>query len=424
MGTEIAQTVRTLRTELGTVQLIARRTQRRHLSLDGEQTLPLTSTDQSCFLVRRIGAQSTEFHLFDELNTDVFIETLRTADNIPEEPATGMRSAAQARTSGLDLKLHRHLRDPNAFVDLADSIRLNVLHEAERVPGLNTLSGSLSLWNRHTFVSSADNVIGATQGALEASIKFNEAFGEQLTQVHAPESFLPIALFGARSWQRYGALPIVRHDGLTDREIILHPRALESALRSIGFAQLRQSLRADACDINCEGLFLVDDPTIEGLWTARDFDDLGNATFRQPLIVRGQSSRRSIRPEAFGQSWFPDDLSMDGDLRPLVGFSGLLVGRGESTLQEILANRPSSVLVNKWSVKPSEEEDLGFVAEVQQGIVMDGDTAAGLVAPGRLRIRGTLFDGENSLFSGATLSRELQDTGSAVTPFVWTGLRT
>ena len=119
----------------------------------------------------------------------------------------------------------------------------------------------------------------------------------QLTQVHAPESFLPIALFGARSWQRYGALPILDSDGLDGRELILHPRALECALRSIGFEDLREALRTNAFDINCDGLFLVDDPTIEGLWTARDFDDLGNTTFRQPLIVRGQSARRSIRPD-------------------------------------------------------------------------------------------------------------------------------
>ena len=166
----------------------------------------------------------------------------------------------------------------------------------------------------------------------------------------------------------------------------------------------------------------MDDPTIEGLWTAREFDDLGNTTFRQPLIVRGQSAKRSIRTDAFGQSWFPRCVPEGSVGEPNTDFSGLLVGRGESTLQEILTSQSRSVLVTKWEVERSPDDPLGFKATVDQAVIMDGDTAVGVVAPNSLNVSGTLFEERNGLFSNALLSRELQDTGSAVAPFVCSGL--
>lgn len=418
MGQTIAQTIRELRRELGAIHLVARRHRYRKIQLNERIAEFVPSFDTTTYLLRRSGEHPTAFLSFDSLDKDEIIERLAAAEVQTAAVSVGMRRNPDARASGLDLKLHRHLMNDLNFMELAQSVRENALHESERIPGLDSLTGSLSLWHTLTFVTSGESVVGASQGALETKLNFNGCFGDEMTQVHAPESFLPIALLGARCWQRYGSLPAVDGEHLGALRLMLHPRTLESVLRAVGLNELRLRLRGDNLNIRCDGLFLADDPTIEGLWTARDFDDLGHATFRQPLIVRGQNSRRTIHPNGFGQSWFPHRRLPEDNATPEVSFSGLLVGRGESTVQELLATAGRTLLVTDWHVRADKALPLGFSANNIRGIVMEGDNAIGLLKPGGSAISGCLFDGDRSLFGGGVLSRELQDTGSAVTPFL------
>ena len=91
-------------------------------------------------------------------------------------------------------------------------------------------------------------------------------------------------------------------------------------------------------------------------------------------------------------------------------------------LQEILIQAQLSVVVSEWEVSYEEGQLLGFSAAITRGVLMRGERPVGLIAPGSLKVEGTLFQSESSVFTGARLSRELQDTGSAVAPFVGTTL--
>ena len=423
LGEEVAFAISGLKSLVGDVQLIARRRQERKIQFNERITEFTPDVETTNFFVRRTGAASTRYLSFEHLDIDRIAAELKSAEIHSQPVLSSQLPKVRARTSGLDLRLHRHLSDDANFLDLAESIRDNILHESERVPGLESLTGRLCLWNALTVIGDSENVIGALQGAVDGSVMFNGLYGEQLTQVHAPESFLPIALFGARCWQRNGALPTIEISEEEAPRIILHPRALEAAIRAVGLNRLRDTLKMNTCSIDCDNLFLVDDPTIEGLWTARDFDDLGNTTFRQPLIVRGQSARRSIRADSVGQSWFDADRYTKCTEEPHINFSGILVGRGENTLQDIFNSHQTSLLISEWKVHEDPMQALGFQAQVSQGIVMRGDHAIGVIAPRSMTLSGTLFGGENSLFGGAVLSRELQDTGSAVAPFASTAMR-
>jgi hypothetical protein len=107
---------------------------------------------------------------------------------------------------------------------------------------------------------------------------------------------------------------------------------------------------------------------------------------------------------------------------PSSRFSGILVGRGESSLQDILTQAQLSVVVNEWDASYKDGQLLGFSATVKRGILMRGERPVGLIVPGSLTVAGTLFGPDGAVFTGAKLSRELQDTGSAVAPFVGTTL--
>jgi hypothetical protein len=299
-----------------------------------------------------------------------------------------------------------------------------VRHEAERYGITPNLNGALKLWRQVTFVGSGSDMVGAFQGGLEAQVEINEALGDRVAQVHTPESFLPIALIGARCLQRYGHLPMVDGSSLSGlSKVVLHPRALETLLRQFPLNRVRSALLADPDMVGCDGLFLVDDPTIEGLWTARGFDDTGTATARQALVLRGQVASRVLSSPTPGQEWFRSPLRDPSlEAMPSSRFSGILVGRGESSLQDILTQAQLSVVVNEWDASYKDGQLLGFSATVKRGILMRGERPVGLIVPGSLTVDGTLFGSDGAVFTGAKLSRELQDTGSAVAPFVGTTL--
>ncbi|MGB0647760.1 MAG: metallopeptidase TldD-related protein [Bradymonadia bacterium] len=423
-GIEVGDVLNQVQSHLGDIQLTARRFSSANLTFDNSSVQDLVNESWTQLIARRCGAQSTAFHSFSSMNAEAIIETLEGAATV-EEQATPKIASINQHAAGLDLKLHRALSNADDFHELADAIRTNIVHESERSKSTTDLNGQLKLWRQVTFVGSGLKVMGTFQGALDAAIEFNAAFGDTLTQVHAPESFLPIALMGARCLQRNGNLPSVEGSSLTALpKVVIHPRALEKLLRRFSLTAIRDYLLDNVESLNAPGLFLVDDPSIEGLWTARGFDDLGRQTGRQAFVLRGQVAERVLSSITPGQHWFPPPTEKYGNNEmPQDSFSGILVGRGDTPLQEILHESRLSLLVNDWTVSNVDGDPLAFNARLLQGVLMRGDTAVGLLRPGSIKITGHLFGERNSVLTGARLSRELQDTGSAVAPFVSSNLR-
>ncbi len=422
-GEALGHALNRLQSHFGDVQLIVRSAQFEAVEISNTPSASVQVSERTQVLVRRFGQKSTAFQQAGTLDLETLVCLLEKAPRIPPSGATLPLPGQQA--AGLDLRLHRTLADPPVLLELANALRSNALHEAERCAVETRLTGSMRLWRQVTFVGANSEVVGAFQGSLDARVEMNGLLGDRVAQVHAPESFLPIALIGARSLQRYGHLAAVDASSLSGlSKVVLHPRALETLLRRFALNEIRATLLNDPEIVGCDGLFLVDDPTIEGLWTARGFDDTGAVTARQALVLRGQVASRVLSSRTPGQEWFHSPLDDQGfESIPSSRFSGILVGRGESSLHDILIESRLSVVVNEWSVSPVHGQLLGFKAEVIRGILMRGERPVGLIAPGTLSIQGTVFGEGGSVFSGGRLSRELQDTGSAVAPFVQTSLR-
>lgn len=422
-GETVSEILHGLQTHFGAAQIIARTVQSQFIEFTSDANGTVESNERLQVLVRRCGTKSTGFQVADQLDLDLLIAKLEGAPRLP--PIAARMPVAGQHTAGLDLRLHRNLSDVSVFKELAGSLRSNVLHEGERCNIECQLDGAMRLWRQITFVGAGSELVGAFQGALDTRVNLNGLVGDRMAQVHAPESFLPIALIGARCLQRYGALPGVDGASLTGvSKIILHPRVLETVLRAVPLDALRSTLlRAPEC-VDCDGLFLVDDPTIEGLWTARGFDDTGTTTARQAFILRGQVAQRMLSIDPPGQEWFAGPLDDEPKtLMPRSSFSGILVGRGESSLQELLIDARVSVVINEWTVTLTAGQAHGFTAEVTQGVLMRGERPVGLIRPGTLCVGGDVFGPDAAVFSRGRLSRELQDTGSAVAPFVETSLR-
>ena len=99
LGTKIAQTVRALRAEFQHVQLVARRSQVRSLSIGTSAASLEDSIDLTQYFVRRTGQNATGFHHFSYLDTDAFIEELRGAPTMAETASPGVRRLSLAKTS-------------------------------------------------------------------------------------------------------------------------------------------------------------------------------------------------------------------------------------------------------------------------------------------------------------------------------------
>ena len=380
-----------------------------------EQSATYTSFNER-FLVRRIRADTaTAYRQLNAFTIDAISEAL--VNDESWQPLLSGTAVPKSRRSALDWRLHREMDDGENFEELATAIRENVLHEAERIEGLVDLKGRLTLWQSLTLVGSRMDLVGALQGALTSKVRINNRLGDQLTQVHSPESFLPIALHGARLWQRYGGLPEMGPDASVER-LILHPRVAEEILRTVGIEAVQDYLAVGEGAVNCPGLYFIDDPSIEGLWTVRDFDDLGEPTFRQSLVVRGRSMTRKLRRDGIGQHWW----QAAGVGQPRAGFSGILIGRGEIPLSEICSRYERVLMVNDVAVTRCDNRGTCFSAVITEGVLMQGERPIATVEPHQLRFKGSVFGSNGSVFGGAQLSRELQDTGSAVAPFISTTL--
>mgnify|MGYP001312594553 CR=1 FL=1 len=322
--------------------------------------------------------------------------------------------------------------DGALLAELSEALLDNCLHEIERVKETTSPEGGVKYGVSGAVLARSRGVQTALTGHLEALIRFDHAFSERVIQVHCPESFLPLALMGARAYRNR---PTEVGDPRTlplgsPMPIVIHPRVLETLLRKAGSRLFQPGVvqfMPSGVKVASENLTLIDDPHLDGLRFSRSFDDAGLATRRLPLMVNGRITQRfssgaplnPLRGEA-GNRWY-----RVGEGRSLsAGFSSILVERGTSGFHELIGARPQHVLVNNLSQIEVDEDPAGhFCARVSGAVLINGEGPNKILPPNCLQIEGRLFGapgGGAGLLSDVQVSRELHDTGSAILPYLVT----
>ena len=147
--------------------------------------------------------------------------------------------------------------------------------------------------------------------------------------------------------------------------LVFHPRVMEKLLRSCGRDMLipeSTGVRIGA-RVASEAVNIVDDPGLDGLITSRGFDDLGQRSHRLALVLKGKVVRYLSRVSVGGgHHWRRPDGHVG------LGFSSLLMNRGEVGFHRLLADRPWQLLINKIGDIERQGPDGGrFVAPIQWG---------------------------------------------------------
>ena len=110
----------------------------------------------------------------------------------------------------------------------------NTWHEADRLPGLKEATGSICYRLEQNVIACNDTISTSVGWALETDLALN-GFGERVIQVQAPESMLPTALIGARSWRNCPKTMATSDvEALVGHQrLVFHPRVTERLLRSL-----------------------------------------------------------------------------------------------------------------------------------------------------------------------------------------------
>ena len=181
-------------------------------------------------------------------------------------------ASSKAQPVSYDPRLINYLAGGSRFAELVHAMLDNTWHEAERLPGLNQAAGSVCYRLEQNVVACNDAISTSVAGALETDLALNGGFGERVIQVQAPESMLPTALIGARSWRNCPKAfvagdirSIVGH-----QRLVFHPRVTERLLRLLVPTLIAN--RDAAYDVGAQVanscLTLIDDPKLDGLKTA------------------------------------------------------------------------------------------------------------------------------------------------------------
>ncbi|MCB9522294.1 MAG: hypothetical protein H6702_02810 [Myxococcales bacterium] len=337
----------------------------------------------------------------------------------PKAAAAAPRPVAARRPPPMtyDPALERLLARRDHLTRLAEALRDNTLHEAERLTGLVQLSGSVQYCRQWTIAVSGDSAVSRLTGHMRVEAQLNGLFGDEIRQVHAPESLLPLALLGARTW-RMMPRELVRPGQLRIPEgrAVLHPRALEALLRAALPPIL--ATRTDwvhGSRVASSAISLIDDPGLDGMLSSRAFDDEGQPTRRRALIIRGRYT--DGLHDGYGAPG-EGTVVVDGEGGRSAALASVLMERGAIDFHELIDAAPVTVLVQ--SLGPIEVTPAGaFAAPIQWGQSLERGRFSRLLAPGKWWLRGRLFDGPDGpgCLATAEVSRELVDTATGVLPY-------
>lgn len=323
------------------------------------------------------------------------------------------------------------LRDRRVLARLAEAVGTNARHENERIAGLTSLRAHVGFEAIQRVVSNQGGTVASMHGALQADVELNDAYGERYSVIHAPESFLPIALMGARTWR---TMPRERVGSQVDisgpMAVVLHPRVIEQLMRA-GLPHVLSTPAngplgiADHEQIAHPTLTVIDDPGLDGLAASRAFDDEGRPTQRSALIVRGRlaqrlCSRRAARRRGrvgTGSAW-----RLDGPwgaahaVAPRTAFGSLLMERGEVGFHDMIAVPDRVVLIHALDGLRVNPVTTRYEARIHWGVLLGEAPDGALLTPNTWGITGQLL-GQNGLLNDLALSREMQDTGTAIMPY-------
>jgi predicted Zn-dependent protease len=422
------------------IEIWLERTERRGYTFRSARLVPFGHADERVGIRvmkdGRLGAASTSC-----LDEDAWRRCATTALALAS-PAEITKEFATARARRpapvtFDPDLAEAVAPPGALRRIAHAMIDNTLHEAERMPGLRALRGGLAYGVRRRVVGTRGGVVVSLHGDLDGRIELNDAFGEAFHQVHAPESFQPLALLGARTW-RTMPRELAGPDALGAKgriPVVLHPRALETLLRTVVVPRLTLSARREGRlpfvegDVIVDpGITLVDDCGLDGLATSRPFDDEGVPARRTPLVVRGRLSQllgtrfESLREGEIptASAWRRGDVPEEAPPRASAG--SLLMERGDTGFHEMLGALDRGLLVHRFA--GLDDADGPFTALVPSGLTLERGRESRLLAPDQWRVSGrALAPGDPAdLLAKVVLSRELYDTGSAILPYCLTWL--
>lgn len=360
-------------------------------------------------------------------------EATRHPTDIPVPPAPATRRPSPMV---FDPDLPDALTSRRVLTRLAEGMVSNARHENERIVGLTGLSGHVGYEATQRVVSNQGGTVAAAHGALTAQIELNAAYGERYQVIHLPESFLPVALMGARTWRTMPHTMVAPDAPLNGQiAVVLHPRVIEQLIR-VGLPHVLSTpadgpMRfGDHAPIAHAGITLVDDPGLDGLGASRAFDDEGRPTQRTPLLVRGRLAQRLCSRRAARRRGLVSTGSahrLDGPwgaahaVAPRIAFGSLLMERGEVGFHDMIAVPDRVVLVHALDGLRMNPMTTQFDGRIRWGVLLGDHPDGAVLAPGGWAIRGQLL-GKDGLLNDVTLSREMQDTGTAIMPYCMCGM--
>lgn len=425
-----------LHADVDDVELWVRRTSRWGWAIDGDALTPDMTPADDAIALRvyrdgKIGHGAAE--TFDEAAWQTALDEA-VADLAPSDQP--LPNAPRARRPGpmtFDADLADTLARREELHKVAFALHDNLWHEASRIDGVHAYTGHLAYTARRYIIGTKGGVVASLHGALGARVELNGLYGDVFQQTHAPESLLPLALLGARTWRTMPRIQIEPSDlGLGGRSpVVFHPRLLERLVRALAgpvfLAHDGDGPYDEGEVIAAPAVTLVDDSGLDGLTTSRAFDDEGTPTRRTPLMVRGRLTQRVhnrralVRPGVtVGNRWrlAPKQPHQHA---PALAFSSLLMERGDVGFHDMVAAVDRTILVHEIDdfeiLDPLSSQ---FAFTVRWGVSLERGGESRLLAPGKWRIEGHLFglpDQPPGVFDDVVLSRELHDTGSAIFPY-------
>lgn len=344
-----------------------------------------------------------------------------------------------------DPELADALASPRELHRIAWAMLDNTLHEATRFPDLESFRARLIYSVRRRVVATRAGTAASLHAELSAGLDINGVYSEGLHQVHAPESFLHLALLGARTL-RHMPRGLATPEDLPIRgpvPVVLHPRLFEKVLRRFVEPMVVQRARRGGLVpfregeiVASEALTLLDDSTLDGLSTSRPFDDEGVPARRNALLVRGrlaqflrtagEAAALKVPPTASAVRR-PRGRFGRADVEPEAGFFGLVVEPGDRGFHELVADLPGPGLLlhDIEGLDRCEPSASRLSCPVVSGVTLEPGRESRLLAPGRWSVSGqvlTLPGRPEGCLETVALSREMSDTGSAILPYCVTTL--